>query len=213
MIYYIDVQPVRKKARFSLKRLRLWVYPVSLAASLCIALPFAFGGSDAVQTIAVSAAEFSNCDAVSAVSETEITKELSVTAFVNFASPLDSAYISSHYGYRTNPVSGKYKLHSGLDLACSEGSSIYAVSDGVVVTSKYSDSYGNYIIIEHENGYQTLYAHCSRLLKDKGDYVNCGDVIALVGSTGNSTGPHLHIEVRLDGERLDPEPYFGGFFQ
>lgn len=213
MIYYIDVQPIKKKSRFSMKKVRLWVYSAALALSICLIVPISFGQGNHVQSIAVSSAEFSNREIITDTTKTDVTEELSVTAFAGFVSPLDSAYISSHYGYRTNPVSGKYKLHSGLDLACGEGSSIYAVLGGTVTTSEYSNSYGNYIIIDHENGYQTLYAHCSKLLKSKGDTVKRGDVIALVGSTGNSTGPHLHIEVRENGERLDPEPYFGQFFQ
>ncbi len=212
MIYYIDALPIRKKSRLSFKRLRLWLYPASVVASLLISLPLLTGGKTA-QPVVVSSAELSCCDVKTAVSESEITGQMSVTVFSEFAAPLDYARITSHYGYRTNPVSGKYKLHSGLDLACSAGSPIYAVQDGTVTVSEYSESYGNYIIIEHENGYQTLYAHCSELLKNKGDYVCTGERIALVGSTGNSTGPHLHIELRLDGERLDPEPFFGKFFQ
>lgn len=212
MIYYIDTLPVRKKSQSSLRRLCLWVYPVSIAASVFISLPFLTGGST-VQPVAVSSAELSRCDAQIAVSESETAVQMSVTVFSDFSAPLDYARITSHYGYRTNPISGQYKLHSGLDLACSAGSPIYAVQDGVVTVSEYSDSYGYYIIIEHENGYQTLYAHCSKLLRNKGDSVYKGEKIALVGSTGNSTGPHLHIELRLDGERLDPEPFFGEFFQ
>ncbi len=207
MVYYIDVQPVRKKTRISLKWLRLAVYSCAVILSVGMALLMPEVHENAVMTAVVSATESAACDFSESVTAVSVSSPLS------FASPLDNAYISSHYGYRTNPVSGTYKLHGGLDLACGEGSSIYAVLGGVVTASAYSDSYGYYIIIDHKDGFQTLYAHCSKLLKDKGDSVSQGDIIALVGSTGNSTGPHLHIEVRIDGERTDPEQYFGGYFQ
>ncbi len=209
MIYYIDIQPVKKRVKLPLKKLRALVYSSALLLSFCIILPFSQASVNTAHIVAVSSAEFKAADTVSA---TEAFTEISVHTFSNFVSPLDNAYISSRFGYRTNPVSGKYKLHGGLDLASGKGSPIYAVSGGEVTTSAYSESYGNYVVIDHKNGYETLYAHCSELLCSKGDSVSCGDTIALVGSTGNSTGPHLHIEVRQDGERIDPEIYFGEFF-
>ncbi len=210
MIYYIDVQPVKKKVKHPFRKLRAWIYSSALLFSFCMVLPFCHPKVTPVRSVTVSATEY---EAMTAVSPTETVEAVSVNSFINFISPLDSAFISSHFGYRTNPVSGKYKLHGGLDLAACEGSPIYAVLSGEVTASKYSDSYGNYVVIDHKNGYETLYAHCSELLCSKGDAINKGDVIALVGSTGNSTGPHLHIEVRKDGERTDPEVYFGAFFQ
>lgn len=210
MIYYIDVQPVRKKSKRSFRKLHAWIYSSALLLSLCFALPFYHPKVTPVRSVMVSATEF---DAMTAVSPSETVEAVSVNPFINYVSPLDSAFISSHYGYRTNPVSGKYRLHGGLDLAACDGSPIYAVLGGEVIASTYSDSYGNYVIIDHKNGYETLYAHCSELLCQKGDTVNRGDTIARVGSTGNSTGPHLHIEVHKDGERTDPEVYFGAFFQ
>lgn len=209
MVYYIDVQPVRKKSRFSLRQLRIWVYPAALIISVILALFLTKQHESTVITASVSASEVS----ISEYDISESVSQVSVSVPLSFASPLDSAYISSHYGYRTNPISGDYRLHGGLDLACGEGSSIYAVLGGKVTASAYSDSYGYYIIIDHPDGMQTLYAHCSKLLKTEGDEVSQGEVVALVGSTGNSTGPHLHIELRIDGERTDPEQYFGGYFQ
>ncbi len=191
-----------------MRALRLWMYPAALILSLAIA----FIVTPETKNTFISAASPSDSSVYAA--NTGNIKELSSAAgAISFCSPLDSAYISSRYGYRTNPVSGVYRLHGGLDLACGEGSPIYAAMGGTVTTARFSESYGNYIIIDHDNGYQTLYAHCSRLLSEKGEKVTQGDVIALVGSTGNSTGPHLHIEVLLDGERIDPEQYFGAYFQ
>lgn len=127
------------------------------------------------------------------------------------AKPLDSAWISSLFGYRKNPVSGKYTFHTGLDLAAPGGANIYAMYGGTVKTASFDKGYGNYIILDH-GSWQTLYAHCSKLKRSKGDKVSRGDVIALVGSTGNSTGNHLHVEFRRDGQRYDPEWILGGIY-
>lgn len=127
------------------------------------------------------------------------------------AKPLDSAWVSSLFGYRKNPVTGKYTFHTGLDLAAPGGANIYAMYGGKVTVADYDKGYGNYIILDH-GGWQTLYAHCSKLKRGAGDKVSRGDVIALVGSTGNSTGNHLHIEFRRDGQRYDPEWILGGIY-
>lgn len=125
-------------------------------------------------------------------------------------SPFDLNWIgniSSYYGYRISPTSGEVAMHNGLDIAMSEGTQILAVQDGTVKTAAYSSSYGNYIIIENSKGYKTLYAHCKTLHVSAGHSVETGDVIATVGSTGNSTGPHLHIEFSYQGELYNPYFY------
>lgn len=125
-------------------------------------------------------------------------------------SPFDLNWIgniSSYYGYRISPTSGEVAMHNGLDIAMSEGTQILAVQDGTVKTAAYSSSYGNYIIIENCKGYKTLYAHCKTLHVSAGHSVETGDVIATVGSTGNSTGPHLHIEFSYQGELYNPYFY------
>ncbi len=126
--------------------------------------------------------------------------------------PLSGARISSLFGYRENPVTGKYTFHSGCDLAAPKGSEIHAIFSGKVTTASFDNGYGNYIILSHDNGLQTLYAHCSKLIAECGDSVESGEVIALVGSTGNSTGPHLHVEIRKDSKRFDPEWILGGLY-
>lgn len=128
------------------------------------------------------------------------------------AKPLDTARVSSLFGYRCNPVSGKYSFHSGYDLAAPHGANIYAMYSGRVTKASYDSGYGNFIIIEHSSGFQSLYAHCSKLLCSEGDTVEGGERIALVGSTGNSTGAHLHVEFRRDGKRFDPEWILGGIY-
>ncbi|WP_196001298.1 M23 family metallopeptidase [Clostridium sp. 1001271B_151109_B4] len=118
-----------------------------------------------------------------------------------------SGRITSYYGYRINPVTGEYKLHKGIDYAGNYGDPIKASKSGVVEYSGWITGYGNTIILGHGNGVQTLYPHAQTLEVDYGDTVKQGDVIATVGSTGNSTGPHLHFEIRINGEAVDPLNY------
>lgn len=100
------------------------------------------------------------------------------------------------------------KLHSGVDLAVPEGTPVYAADNGkVIVAGDLDNGYGNYIILDHQNGYKTLYAHNSELLVAVGDIVAKGEQIALSGNTGNSTGPHLHFEVHVNDEKVDPQQY------
>ena len=113
--------------------------------------------------------------------------------------------MSSRYGYRVHPISGEYSMHNGLDIAADKGSDVLATYDGIVISAGYSNSYGYYIIISHNETMKTLYAHCDKLLVGEGDTVQKGDKIATVGSTGRSTGPHLHFEVRVGNYRIDPE--------
>lgn len=121
------------------------------------------------------------------------------------AEPLGNYMISSPFGYRIGPISGEPGIHTGLDMAADYGTEIFAAADGIVVDAAWDDSYGNYIKIQHINNTVTIYAHCSSLVADEGDNVRTGDVIAKVGSTGDSTGNHLHFEVRKDNIRISPE--------
>ncbi|MCI8361345.1 MAG: peptidoglycan DD-metalloendopeptidase family protein [Clostridiales bacterium] len=116
-----------------------------------------------------------------------------------------SGTVTSHYGYRVHPITGKYAMHGGLDLGAAEGTDIQSAMAGVVKTVAESDSYGKYIVVDHQNGFETWYAHCSKLLASEGEQVRQGDVIARVGQTGYATGPHCHFEVRVQGVKLNPE--------
>jgi len=113
--------------------------------------------------------------------------------------------ITSRFEYRIHPFTGQYTMHSGLDIAANSGTPIVAAMDGTVKTKAQSASYGIYLIINHGNGIETLYAHCSKILLNEGAKVTRGEKIALVGSTGQSTGPHCHFEVRVNGARINPE--------
>lgn len=122
-----------------------------------------------------------------------------------FILPLASyTRISSPYGYRTHPITGTRKLHSGIDYAAPGGTPIYAAEDGVVLTSGWINGYGYTVTINHGGGYVTLYAHCSTLVAKAGQKVTKGQTIAKVGSTGNSTGNHLHFEVKVNGSTQNP---------
>ncbi len=123
--------------------------------------------------------------------------------------PVPSCHtISSGYGGRIHPTTGKYKFHGGLDIPGSYGSAIVAANSGKVIwAGNRGDSYGNYVIIDHGGGVATLYGHSSKVLVRKGQRVSRGQRIANVGSTGRSTGPHCHFEVRINGSRVNPNPY------
>ena len=114
--------------------------------------------------------------------------------------------ISSDYGWRTYYYKGRKvtDFHRGIDIPSGVGTDIYAVQDGEVILAQWHSSYGYYMIVDHGGGISTLYAHCTKLLKKVGDKVSQGDHIAEMGSTGQSTGPHLHFEVRVDGQHQDP---------
>lgn len=136
----------------------------------------------------------------------KITSTVKVAASERLSWPLNGGYISQYFGATYTNRSG----HTGLDIAANNGTQIYSASAGTVVEAVYSNSgYGNRLKIDCGNGIVLLYAHCSELSVKVGDVVNTGDMIAKIGSTGNSTGPHLHFEVRKNGVKVDPAPYLG----
>lgn len=120
-----------------------------------------------------------------------------------------SRRITSGFGPRTQPVPGASTNHKGIDIGAAHGSSIVAAAGGRVTTSTYSGSAGNYIVISHGNGLSTVYMHCSALYVSAGDVVSAGQSIAAVGSTGFSTGPHLHFGVIKNGAYVNPRNYVG----
>lgn len=121
--------------------------------------------------------------------------------------PLAAAKLTSNYGMRTHPVIGGRHNHKGVDLAAPTGTPVYATADGVVSRADHFSSYGLYVALQHGAALETRYAHMSRLAVAAGERVSKGDIIGYVGSTGRSTGPHLHYEVRMDGVAVNPIPY------
>jgi len=116
--------------------------------------------------------------------------------------------ITSPYGRRYHPILKKYSTHTGVDIGAPSGAKVLAANAGTVIISGWNDAYGNYIVINHGGGQTTLYGHMSKLLVKKGATVKRGDNIGLVGSTGWSTGPHLHFEISINGETKNPMNYF-----
>lgn len=123
------------------------------------------------------------------------------------SSPVDAAFNSSSYGWRIDPFNGSKAFHEGLDFTANSGTAIRAAADGIVSTAERTPDYGNIVKIDHGSGLETRYAHASKLLVKPGERVVKGQVVAQVGSTGRSTGPHLHYEIRLNGNALDPRKY------
>ena len=121
--------------------------------------------------------------------------------------PVAGIRLSSEYGMRTHPVLGGRRAHKGVDLAGPMGTPIHATADGVISKAEWFSSYGLYVAIEHGGKIQTRYGHMSRLAVASGQRVRKGDVIGFMGSTGRSTGSHLHYEVRIDGTAVNPIPY------
>lgn len=137
-------------------------------------------------------------------------KGTNIVSEKGFIWPSYATTITSLFGNRIHPITGKANNHTGVDIAAAGGTNILAAKSGIVITSAYNSSYGNYVVISHGNGQTTLYAHMSRRLVSEGQSVTQGQAIGLVGSTGSSTGNHLHFEVRENGTRKDPLSYFVG---
>lgn len=122
-----------------------------------------------------------------------------------FKKPIHSSwYLTSYFGYRASPFTGQRSYHSGVDMACRTGTPIYAAMPGRVSSTGFNNTYGNYVIITHHSGYQTLYGHMSRITTKNGAVVNFDTKIGEVGSTGMSTGPHLHFTVYKNGRLVNP---------
>lgn len=122
-----------------------------------------------------------------------------------FKIPIHGGYrITSRYGWRRDPFTGMRSFHNGIDLATYKGAPVYAALAGTIVATGYSNIYGNYIIVRHHAGYQTLYGHLNTLLSKRGQYVTNQTVIGTVGTTGRSTGPHLHFTVYKNGATINP---------
>lgn len=122
----------------------------------------------------------------------------------------DCKLLTSKFGYRMHPILNYERFHAGVDIGAKMEDTIIAADGGTVEIAEYSDSYGNYVLINHGNGYTTVYAHMSSIAVEAGQTVEQGDTLGYVGSTGWSTGPHCHFEIRFNDEKTDPEAYFTG---
>lgn len=136
-------------------------------------------------------------------------KLLAATPAIQPVSNKDLNRIASGFGHRIDPIYKTVKMHAGLDFSASQGTPIYATADGTVRVAENSNSgYGNHVVIDHGYGYETLYGHMLRIKSRRGERVTRGEIIGYVGSTGKSTGPHLHYEVHKNGRKLDPVYFF-----
>jgi len=122
-----------------------------------------------------------------------------------FVCPLDEGRIGSSYGKRVHPYTKEKVLHTGIDIIAKKGSDVYVSAAGIIIETGFNKSAGNYINVLHETNYSTFYSHLDKILVNNNQKVNQGDIIGKVGSTGLSTAPHLHFEIRLDGESINPE--------
>ena len=141
------------------------------------------------------------------VSREQLIKKLNLMRITPSIWPTVSTSISSRFGYRKDPFTRRAAYHSGVDISGNSKDPIYAAADGIVSEASYDSAYGNHVIIKHASGVSTLYGHMKKYLVKKGQLVKQGDQIGLLGSTGRSTGPHLHYEVIQKGKSIDPMPY------
>lgn len=137
----------------------------------------------------------------------EIANQISEGEAVPHRWPLSGGYVTSTYGWRVSPVSRRWEFHRGIDIAAPQGTPIVATAPGTVVFAGRVASYGETVIIRHGADLETLYGHCYGIDVTVGQRVVSGQIIATVGSTGRSTGPHVHYEVRLNGDPINPWPY------
>lgn len=121
--------------------------------------------------------------------------------------PIEQMSLSSSYGMRVHPITGKVARHNGIDIPAPQGTPIYATADGIVGRAQRLGGYGNYVEIEHGNAIQTRYGHMSAFVVVPGQQVKKGEIVGYVGSTGRSTGNHLHYEVRIEGAPVNPMPF------
>lgn len=141
------------------------------------------------------------------VVESELVSNAARSALLPRNTPVVEGFVGSGFGMRTDPFTGEYTMHSGIDFAAPVGTPIFAAAGGVVASAEPHPAFGNLVTIDHGNGLSTLYAHTSRMVVKAGDIVRKGQQIALVGTTGRSTGPHLHFEVHVNGVAQNPSRY------
>lgn len=157
---------------------------------------------DGVASAAALQQRMQNKDNVLFQEAERFTQNQKIIAPIDLSSLYSS--VSSEYGMRKHPISGEWAMHDGLDIAAPAGTKIASILAGTVVFAGEQKGYGNTVIVEHGNGRRSLYAHCQSIDVHKGQIVQAGQQIATVGSTGTATGSHLHLELQLHGEKLDP---------
>lgn len=144
---------------------------------------------------------------ISISSKDEVPENISTSSYVinkKAIIPVNGK-VTSEFGARIHPITKELSYHSGVDIAADSGTPIYAAFDGKVITAAYDQWNGNYLKLQHENGILTVYCHCEKLNVEEGQIIRAGEIIGYVGSTGSSTGPHLHFELRINDISYDPQ--------
>lgn len=193
-----------------------------LATVLCASATLVTGGANAATTSAASATTATAATSAAEMAEIQVSeqsrslfntwKKLDATdpqpaIAIPSAQPVEKLDYSSNWGIRSDPFHGNARMHAGVDIRGPIGTPIYATADGYVGRAQRAGGYGNLIELEHGKGLQTRYGHLSKILVNPGDQVRRGQLIGLMGSTGRSTGSHLHYEVRMDGGAVNPVPF------
>lgn len=192
------------------------------ATVLCASVALAAGGAHATTTAAASTTTTTAAASAAEMAEIQVSEQ-SRSLFntwkkldavdpqpaiaIPSAQPVEKLDYSSNWGMREHPVLGGVRMHAGVDIRGPVGTPIYATADGYVGRAQRAGGYGNLVELEHGKGLQTRYGHLSKILVNPGDQVRRGQLIGLMGSTGRSTGSHLHYEVRMDGGAVNPVPF------
>ncbi|HWJ69984.1 MAG TPA: M23 family metallopeptidase [Sphingobium sp.] len=167
-------------------------------------------GAPAIAADRANDAQFSSLFAAWQKMEAPTEQDTRTKASIPSRQPVDSVSLSSNFGSRSDPFNGQRRLHQGIDIPGPIGTPIYATADGVVRRAQWANGYGNLVEISHGNGLETRYGHLSKLIAQPNERVRRGQLIGLMGSTGRSTGSHLHYEVRIAGSAVNPIPYIDG---
>lgn len=189
---------------------------VGIAGALCAAAPAQarsddddpYGDSSQINTSALGPADvgFSNLFA----SLQRLDGEVKAASYIPSGRPVAKLSMTSNFGVRSDPFNGGARMHKGIDIPGPIGTPIYATADGIVSRAGWASGYGNLVQISHGGGMETRYGHMSKLIVAANSYVRRGQLIGLMGSTGRSTGSHLHYEVRVDGQAVNPIPFVSG---
>jgi len=202
---------------FLLKKLADYLFVLLTSLVLLVSVPFAVDSIQDKKTVSVETSSYHQFVGplpysnpylpleapLEKISSQSIEKRTNVIDISNF--PVKGGHLSSRFGFRKDPILGNRRMHSGIDIAAQKGTFVYPLGKGKVIFSGYKAGYGKTIEIKHGNTVITRYAHLEELLIDKGREVLPVDIIGLVGRTGRSTGPHLHLEVALNDEQVDPQ--------
>lgn len=167
-------------------------------------------GAPAIAADRANDAQFSSLFAAWQKMEAPTEQDTRTKASIPSRQPVEDVSLSSNFGSRSDPFNGKRRLHQGIDIPGPIGTPIYATADGVVRRAQWVNGYGNLVEISHGNGLETRYGHLSKLIAQPNERVRRGQLIGLMGSTGRSTGSHLHYEVRIAGNAVNPIPYIDG---